>query len=49
MIVILGDFNAKTGLGHKVFPENMGKYGKINMNSNGRHLHELFKKQDLSH
>ena len=37
-VILLGDFNAKTGSGHRIYKENMGKYGKGEMNSNGEHL-----------
>ena len=44
MVVLIGDFNAKTGSGFNIYKENMGKYGKGEMNSNGEYflnvLHE---------
>ena len=46
-IILLGDFNAKTGSGYKDFKQNMGKYGKGKLNENGRNLLELCKKHDL--
>ena len=47
MIVTIGDFNAKTGSGYRIYPENMGKYGKGLMNSNGEYLLEYTKEFDL--
>ena len=38
IIITLGDFNAKTGSGHRNFPEVVGKYGKGHINSNGEYL-----------
>ena len=36
IVVIAGDFNAKTCSGRKEFSENIGRYGKGIMNSSGR-------------
>ena len=47
MLVTLGDFNAKTGSGHRLYPNNIGKYGKGLMNSNGEYLLEYAKEFDL--
>ena len=43
----MGDFNAKTGSGHTHYPENIGKYGKGHLNSNGEHLLQYAKENDL--
>ena len=45
--IIGGDMNAKTGLGHKEFPEVIGRYGKGEMNSNGRSLAEMLMRNDM--
>jgi hypothetical protein len=47
VVILLGDFNAKTGSGYKEFPDNMGNFGKGLLNSNGRKLLELCKQNDL--
>ena len=46
-LVTLGDFNAKTGSGYKRYPNNMGRYGKGLINSNGEYLLEYAKGFDL--
>ena len=46
-LIILGDFNAKTGSGHNEFPEQIGKYGKGKMNSTGRTLLETCLQYEL--
>ena len=47
-ICIIGrNMNAKTGLGHKDFPEVIGRYGKGEMNSNGRSLAEMLIRNDM--
>ena len=46
-LVIAGDFNAKTGQEWNTYPENMGRYGKGQVNSNGRELLEFCNQQDL--
>ena len=46
-IILAGDFNAKTGSGWNEFRENIGKYGKGLMNSSGRRLLEMCKKNNL--
>ena len=38
VLVVAGDFNAKTGSRHKQYPENMGRYGKGHLNENGEGL-----------
>ena len=47
LLVIGGDFNAKTGSGYKEFPMNMGNFGKGIMNSSGKRLLETCKGHDL--
>ena len=47
VVVIAGDFNAKTGSGSMEFSENIGRYGKGIMNSSGRILLETCRKYDL--
>ena len=47
IVLILGDFNAKTGSGWSEFPGNMGTFGKGVINSSGRILLEFLTKQDL--
>ena len=46
-LIITGDFNAKVGSGRKDFPNNMGYYGKGEINSSGKYLLEMCKKYDL--
>ena len=46
-LVVVGDFNAKTGQGHKEFPENTGKFDKGLTNSSGRTLLELTHRNSL--
>ena len=46
-IILLGDYNEKTGSRYRNFKQNMGKYGKGKINENGRHLLELCKKHEL--
>jgi len=41
MLIVAGDFNAKTGSRHKNYPEGVGSFGKGEMNSNGKHLVEM--------
>ena len=41
VVVVLGDFNAKTGSGFREFPTNMGPFGKGLINENGRYLLEF--------
>ena len=41
VVVVLGDFNAKTGSGFHEFPTNMGPFGKGLINENGRYLLEF--------
>ena len=46
-LTIVGDFNGKTGSGYEHCRENMGKFGKGEMNSNGEYLLELAARHDL--
>ena len=39
-MIIAGDFNAKTGREWRKYPNNIGKYGKGDINSNGKELLE---------
>ena len=45
--IVLGDFNAKTGTGHSIFPENVGIFGKGILNSNGTYLLEVLSRQNM--
>ena len=45
-IVLAGDFNAKTGSGYEEFKDNMGRFGKGQINSSGRRLLEACRKTD---
>ena len=47
LLLVLGDFNAKTGSGHGLYPENISKYGKGHINSNGQHLLDYAKENRL--
>ena len=47
LVVVLGDFNAKTGSGWKDYPECMGQYGKGQINENGTTLLELAQANNL--
>ena len=46
-VVTLGDFNAKTGSGYCKYSENMGRFGKGELNSNGAFLLEYAKEFDM--
>ena len=47
ILLLLGDFNAKTETGYSIYPDNMGQYGKGKLNENGFALLELCKTHDL--
>ena len=47
LLLFLGNFNAKTGSGHHNYPENIGKYGKGHINSNGENLLDYAKENSL--
>ena len=47
LLLILGDFNAKTGSGHKLYPNNIGQYGKGHLNLNDEHFLEYTKENNL--
>ena len=47
ILYIMGDFNAKTGSACNQYPENMGKYGKGEVNENGIHLLEYCSQQNM--
>ena len=46
-LVVAGDFNAKTGREWDSYPDNIGKYGKGELNSNGKELLEFCNRQGL--
>lgn len=46
-LIIAGDFNAKTGSGYWQYSENMGRYGKGRVNSNGKELLDLSSRNNL--
>ena len=48
ILIIGGDFNAKTGSGHKDFKEQVGKYGKGLLNENGEYLLNMATRQNLT-
>ena len=47
LLLVPGDFNAKTGSGHAFYPENIGKHGKGHLNTNGEHLRNMQKQTIL--
>ena len=47
MMIILGDFSAKTGSGYRNDPDTMGKYGKGKLNSSGKCLLDYAKENEL--
>ena len=47
LCIIGGDQNAKTGLGRKEFPDIVGRYGKREMNENGRELCEMLLRNEM--
>eukprot|EP00795_Rhopilema_esculentum_P017828 gene17828-9525_t len=47
ILIISGDFNAKTGTGKSRYPNNIGKHGKGQENLNGTHLLEFACKNKL--
>lgn len=47
ILIVAGDFNAKTGSGYEQFPMNMGKFGKGKLNKNGEFLLECALKNEL--
>ena len=47
VLVVTGDFDAKTGSGHKQYPENIGRYGKGHLNENGKGLLDFENHHDL--
>ena len=47
LLIVAGDFNAKTGSAYKQYPENMGAFGKGELNSNGEHLLDICRKNEL--
>ncbi|KAK4308135.1 hypothetical protein Pmani_020165 [Petrolisthes manimaculis] len=47
VLIVTGDFNAKTGSAHHLYPENVGQYGKGHVNGNGEALTEFAYQHDL--
>ncbi len=47
VLIIGGDFNAKAGSGYEDHKENMGRFGRGKINSNGEHLLDLASRHDL--
>lgn len=47
MLIIGGDFNAKTGSAYNKYPNNMGRYGKGKLSDNGYELLDLCSRNDL--
>ena len=47
MMITIGDFNVKTGTGKTEYRENIGKYGKGRLNTNGRCFLEHAKEHDM--
>ena len=47
LLVVAGDFNAKTSSAYKQYPENLGTFGKGQVNSNGEYLLETARKNQL--
>ena len=47
IIILAGDFNAKTGSSHENYPSVVGRYGKGKTNSNGEFLIEFALKNEL--
>ena len=47
MCIIGGDQNTKTGMGHKEFPDVIGRYGKGEMNTSGRILAETLLRNNM--
>ena len=47
LLIVAGDFNAKTGSGHERYPHIIGKYGKGKINDNGECLVETCAKNKL--
>lgn len=47
ILILTGDFNAKTGSGYNIYQNNMGKFGKGILNSNGEHLLDLANRNEL--
>jgi exonuclease III len=47
ILIIAGDFNAKTGSAYLEYARNMGMYGKGWLNSNGKELLDLAHRNDL--
>ena len=48
LLVIAGDFNAKTGSAYKDFKSEMGRFGKGEVNENGTELLEFCARNSLT-
>jgi len=46
-LILLGDFNSKTGSAYKFYKENMGQFGMANTKSNGQFLIDLAHRNNL--
>ena len=49
LLVVAGDFNAKTGSAYKQYPENLGNFGKGQITINGEYLLETARKNTMSY
>ena len=47
LVMVVGDFNAKTGSSWQIYKENMGRFGKGHTNSNGERLLEFASNNEL--
>jgi len=47
LLTIAGDLNAKAGAGHTDYPDNIGRYGKGEINQNGQYLAEMLHRTDM--
>ena len=47
VVIIAGDFNAKTGNGYSLYHENMGRFGKGIINNNGYSLLEFSHRNNM--
>ena len=47
ILIIAGDFNAKTGQGHEEYPKVIGSHGKGEVNENGNYLIDVCARNEL--
>ena len=47
MMITIGNLYSKTGTGKNEYPENIRKYGKVRLNTNGRCLLEYARENDM--